>query len=370
MTPWRRWLSALSVPAIVLSGCSDDGSPGSIVDAPPAADSRPPLEGGVLEDLAESLVPGQWGELATEGARVALKGNGGDIFEYSNRGAWDPNGRRAYFCGASHHGSFFNDCLQYDEATNTWSSIGVPPGFCMDNCPADGTVANIVHGYDHNTFDPTRGHFYLRTHRTLHKYDPSTSTWSTAPELPFASGQGTVCEAITGILEYFVDIDRIVYLNARCNGDAFYYDPGADSWSVPVTPVNAIGDGEIHTEGTYSKLGHLYGGCGNGSSEVWRLNDQLEWEELDDAPASCLITYSLMVADPVTGRPLLFAMGGNIHELDPQNLSWSDTGVSSNIGELGSGIVIPLSNHGVVMLVKTVLTQTEVEVWLYKHAPP
>src|SRR5262245_12799107 len=105
-------------------------------------DSRPVLAGTPLADLAASMQPGQWVQLKITNATVVIKPNGGEIHEYSNRGTWDPFGKRVYFCGASHHGSFYNDCVSYDEATNSWSSIGVPPGVCKDNCPADGTVEN------------------------------------------------------------------------------------------------------------------------------------------------------------------------------------------------------------------------------------
>src|SRR5262249_14701720 len=77
---------------------------------------------------------------------------------------------------------------------------------------------------------------------------------------------------------------------------------------------------------------------------------------------------SRLVGDPASGRLLFFAGGGTIHELDPQTASWVDTQVTSNFPQQASAMIVPVSNYGVMMLVKTVASQTQVETLLYKHA--
>jgi len=320
--------------------------------------------GSALSDLANSMQPGTWAKLNTNNPNIIIKPNGGDILEYSNRGAWDPANRKLYFCGASHHGSFLSDCVVYDDATNAWSSIGLMPGVAPDTY-----LPPTTHGYDHNAFDTTRGHFYFRGYNsgTVWRYDTGVGTWSTIAPIPFNSGQGNVCLSITGILEYFPDIDRLVFLNSRCSGDAFYYNPATNSWSVPQTPINALGDGDYSTTGAYSNQGFIYGGCGVSTNQIWRLNKSQTWQQMSTSPIPCVITSSLGVADPASGNLLLF--GATVYELNAQTNTWINTGTASKYNpNSDSAIIVPISNHGVVMLVKTITSQTQTEVWLYKHA--
>jgi hypothetical protein len=83
-------------------------------------------DASVLSDAANALAPGQWVQINTNGINVLKKSNGGDIVEYSNKGAYDPASKKVLFCGASHHGSFITDCVAYDFASNSWGSIGLP----------------------------------------------------------------------------------------------------------------------------------------------------------------------------------------------------------------------------------------------------
>jgi hypothetical protein len=328
--------------------------------------SEPAWAGTVLGDMAAKMQPGQWAQITTKDAHLLLTpANGGNILEYANRGGWDPINKNAFVCGASHHGTFISRCVRYDESTNTWLSIGLPPDVAQSTVTGG---ESIVHAYDHNAVDTTRGHYYLRRGNRVHKYDPAKTTWSDIPTIPWhLSRNGSTCSAVTGVLEYFPDIDRLIYLNMRCNGDAFYFDPAINNWSVPKTPLFALGNGEYHTEGTYSNQGYVFAGGGNKSSQLWRLDKNLQWLQVASAPAGPHITTSMFVADPVSGRPLLFAGAGNIHELNPVTNSWTNTGISSKIPTPVAGIVIPISSHGVIVLVKADRAASA-EVWLYKHA--
>jgi Fibronectin type III domain len=319
--------------------------------------------GSALSDLANSMQPGTWAKLTTNNSSVIIKPNGGDIFEYSNRGAWDPIHRQLYFCGASHHGSFYNDCVRYDEDTNSWASIGVPPGICKDNCPADNTVINYYHGYDQNAFDTKRGVFYFRVSAWLYQYNTNDATWSKTPNMPGNCGDPS---GIAEILEYFPDIDRIVYLSPYCTTGAVYYNPDTNSWSEPPA---ALPNGGYSLQGAYSKDGYLYGGCGStAQNSLSRVDKNGNWQKVANTPAICLDAYSLLVGDPASGRLLFFPASGPIYELNSQGSTWSNTNISSQFPSGGSAIIAPVSNHGVVIMAKTINSQTQVEVWLYKHA--
>jgi hypothetical protein len=321
--------------------------------------------GSAVSDLAATMQPRTWAKLSSKinAPGVVVKSNGGNIFEYSNRAAWDPHHKRLYFCGSSHHGTFFNDCAQYDTETDTWSSIGVPPGFCQDQCPSD--AMNFMHGYDHNTFDTKRGVFYMRTGQFLYQYNTLNSTWSQSSPMPDSCYSTGVAE----VLEYFPDIDRVVFLSPWCQGSgAAYYDPSTDSWTLPQIPIP---NGGYHLQGAYSKDGYIYGGGGNYSSGMIRVDKHGVSEAMADCPVTCADVYSLFVGDPASGHPLLLQIDGTIYDLDPQSKTWTNTAITSNIyleGGYGGAVVTPVSNDGVVMVAKMIYGQI-LEVWLYKHAP-
>jgi hypothetical protein len=326
--------------------------------------------GSELENLAGTLQPGQWGKLnTTEGTEVIFKPNGGDIFEYSNRAAWDPYHKVLYFCGSSHHGSFYNDCVRYDSESNSWASIGVPPGVCKDNCASGGSVVNFGHGYDHNAFDSKRGVFYIRISRILYRYNTLTASWSQTPPMP----ESCLTTGGAEILEYFPDIDRLVFLSSWCteSGSA-YFDPNTDTWSLPQA---ALPNGGYHLQGAYTNDGYVYGGGGNETIGMARVDKDGVWQQIADCPVACLDVYSLLVGDPTSAHLLLFELNGNIWEFDARAGSangklgsWTNTGITGNFPTGQNPIIAPITNYGVIMMPKTVYGG-KVEVWLYKHKP-
>jgi hypothetical protein len=331
-------------------------------------DARSVSAGTPLSDLANSLQPGQWAQLtAVENTGALLKpANGGNILEYNNRGAWDPTNKRGYFCGASHHGSFINGCVYYNESTNSFIDIGLPAGFCTDQtgCEPNGSEGKIIpHGYDHSAFDSLRGEFYQRIGDRLYKY--SSGRWSSTATLP---GD---CQYVTGdaeALEYFPELDRLIFLSGYCNYPAnnALYDPSTNSWSYG--PGNAP-NGGIHGMATYSRQGFIYAGCGNNAStQLSRLGASGGWTAMA-TPPSCLIPSSHLVADPASGRVLVFVDRGTIRELNPETNTWRDTGINSKKNDTGglASVVIPVNTSGVIMMIQA-YAAASVEVWVYKHA--
>ena len=91
-------------------------------------------------------------------------------------------------------------------------------------------------------------------------------------------------------------------------------------------------------------------------------------------PGSVQILKSLMVGDPASGRLLFFRGDGNIYEYRQESNQWVDSGVScasaARRANCSSGIAIPISTYGVIMLACTFNSQSTVQVWLYRHASP
>jgi hypothetical protein len=324
-----------------------------------------------LGATAAILQPGQWAKLSTIGAEVIGQPNYGNLLEYANKAGWDPIHRRMYFCGGSHHdypgGEFHNDCIQYDEATNTFSSIWSnlsELGYCKFPCPSDWSKGGaFVHDWDGNATDTLRGDHYFRGYNRLLKYNGTSGKWSNTSLWP--NGQG--CLDRPSIV-YNPDIDRVMVMGARCDGEAFYYDPATDSWSNPQSPTNSFGNGEIHTLSAYSSQGYVYMGCGNGSNEMWQADSSLIWRQVATLPTGCAIPYTLLVADPGSGNLLHFA--GNIFELNPNTNTWGDTGVTAICPASGdcSAVVVPIPDHNVIMLIRG-FAASYYEVWIYKHSP-
>lgn len=310
-----------------------------------------------LSDAAATLAPGNWMPLSTSGTSIIVKSNGGDILEYANKGAWNPLNQRAYYCGASHHNSFVADCVQYDEATNAWSSIGVPGTGQFD----------IVHGYDHNAIDPGRGVFYFRQYNStlVWRYMPG-SGWGSLPT--FSPVGGANCLQVAASLEFFAAMDRLVFFNS-CGGGLHYYNPTTNTWTTQA--ASGLVDGGIHTLSAYSTQGFYYFGGGNQTNQMARVNTAQSVSVIASPPGSAQILKALMVGDPSSGRMLFFRGDGNISEYRPETNQWVDTGVTSRFtttGSCSSGIAIPISTYGVIMLACTVSSQSQVQVWLYKHA--
>ena len=68
-----------------------------------------PAHASPLSELAESLEPGQWGELATEEIDAVLVANGasGIQIPYSEDIVWDPQTRQLFFIGGDHRNCRF-----------------------------------------------------------------------------------------------------------------------------------------------------------------------------------------------------------------------------------------------------------------------
>ena len=328
-----------------------------------------------LQTAAEALAPGQWATINGVTGINLFDTDNGTSLESANKGTWDPTRRQMRFCGTSHQGgSYYNKCLVYDEATNEILQFSLPPGMAYG--PNDSQAFNFGHAYDHQTFDTLRGYYYHRTQHYISKFNPGTNAWlaQSSDMVPSVCGDSV---ATAEVLEYFPDVDRVYFISPNCDGQNFtVYNPNNNSWSQP-SVTGRFTPGGIHGEGAYSKQGFIYAGGGNDTgTAISRIRStQTTVQDMAAAPAAInVLQYSNLVGDPASGRILLFPAGGTIRELNPcptkpcsgsAGGSWSDTGVTANAFP-GRNIVIPISNYGVVMMVRQI-SQGNNQMLIYKH---
>jgi hypothetical protein len=318
-------------------------------------------DASVLSDAANALAPGQWVQIATNGINVLKKSNGGDIAEFSNKGAYDPASKKVLFCGASHHGNFITDCVAYDLASNTWSSIGLPAGLSAG--PDNGSAAESwVHGYDFNAIDQTRGIFYMRRIDKIHRYSIAAGSWLTPLTMPSDYWNG-----VMGGLEFSPEIDRLVFFNIAA-GTGHIYNPNTNTWSS-INSYPGFAGSNAHAFFFRSNLGHIYTGAGNGFDQKFhRYNANHTITALANMPVAGSVIYANVIADPVSGKPLLFSINTNLYVYDPASNTWSNTGAGSKLAaDTDSSFITPINDHGVIMLVKAGLNYSPPQVWLYRH---
>jgi hypothetical protein len=166
------------------------------------------------------MKPGEWAELKTTNLVEAhrAKGNSGAIFGYNEGAAWDPRSRQWLYVGGDH-----NDparFVTYSADTNSWKVMPQP----------EWLGKSATHGYDHNTIDPARGHFYYRpfSNRTVYRYDIAKDKWSALPK--FDTQEYVAC--CVG-LAYFPELDGLVFSNGGGGkGHVFLYREKTGKWEM------------------------------------------------------------------------------------------------------------------------------------------
>ena len=315
-----------------------------------------------LSDAAARLAPGAWVEITTTNQQsLLIRSNGGDLMEYGNKMYWDPGSRQMFFCGASHHGTFSQDCVKYNDDSNSWSSIGL---FASGSGPDP-----ISHTYDNSAGDPTRGHFYHHAYNSLitYRYKISTGTWSSLPAFNMVSGQSLQC-CIS--IEYALNMDRLILLHPWSN-TLHFYSENSNTWETP--NVTDIGNGAYHTLSAYGSDNggyYLFGGGAQTPTTIARVNGSRAVSAAATPAGSWDILHSVVAADPVTGKVLQFPGGSTIREYNAASNSWRDTGITARFqssGDNSSCLVGPISTYGVIMMVCSTNSQTVAHVYLYKH---
>jgi hypothetical protein len=249
-----------------------------------------------LKTLADSLSPGQWGQL------TGISGLDATNFAWGGFQALD-----------------YGSKGMFDDITGKLHLLhGVNPG--------------SGHGYDCGAIDVDRRKLFWRGYNqsTIDVYDLDAGTWSSSPSL---SGQWQVASSLTynehlGVCQFWDERQGLVN-----------YDPIANSLStmVPVAQTDTIGAGALHVASDYSPRQRktVFGGgdsqVGMGSVDV---NGTFSLESA--APFPYGPTRARMTHDPVSGDFMMMS-ASTLHRKDPVSGVWSTehdmTGTAPNFSE-------------------------------------
>lgn len=314
----------------------------------------------VLGDSVATMSAKEWKQIPVTGEDGGACETDAGAYDgwdgYSSLMSYDPSSQKVYYIGASHHTDFDAVFFVLDIATNTVSAL-----------TPYGTGSQIVHGYNHNTMDNTRGIFYAREQsgKYLHVYNPSTTNWTTTSNSP------TNYAVVAGAICYFPDIDRIVY-DSPNTGEIAYYDPATGNWD-DIQSASEM-DGGYHTQACYlSQHNIVVLGGGNSSNTLYSLNTSKELTSIGN-PGSVSLDYvlpnsTIFCEDPASGDLIMFDSGNNAtYSWNPTD-GWANESVVTKEpsgGVSGWGIV-PIGSPYNVILVGLRIGE-DVQFWIYKHA--
>ncbi len=333
----------------------------------------PSAQASTLGDLAASMPAGSFVEVPMTwpggNPENILKHDAGNSFQYGHNGVWDPVSRQLLCkCGAHNHGG---DLLIYNEAANSWKNGANPFG---------------GHSYNHNAFSEG-GSGYLYTgrfgeRRDFWRYTVATNTWKQMPNADYPGSTG-----VARAYAWFPELDggSIFLMDAR-KGYGAYFKESTGTWhSVDTSLYQSTSPlGLYHNIAQYNpkhKLVLFGGGNGGtitGSSKLYTLDSSGVVKQKSDAPFPLRVPSSnspggILLADPVSGKYILWHQSGKFYEYDVIADTWTelsnlsipaDMATSSNAARNALGI--PISTHGVILYIKYLGKNTKA--WLYKHA--
>lgn len=356
-----------------------DGSTSTAVDssgAPPATSEAsggssdesstgwtPPADcgGGALADLAATIAVGEFVALETAGLDAALidAGNGHNVLQYSDKGVWDPNTCQALFTGGGHLSLV--KFLGYSASENTWFQAPNPSWWCETT--AEDPYACSTHAYGHNALDPATGDYWFRTfdnpavHHTV-AASPVSSSWDEWPALPT-----TPASCIATALEYFPELGALVYVD--CAGQTVQVSYAGGAWeTLPGTyPM-----GGYHNYAMYNPVrGEVLFGAGNDSLALHRLDASGNATQIATPPRGFHPspedpeTFRILTVDPIGGRWIAIAQGGDVYDYDADTDTWAEAGTAP----LNLQIAFPVTTYGVVLFLTL-----EPAMYVYRHSAP
>lgn len=325
-----------------------------------------------LRALADSLRPGEWARLETQGyanGDIFLTADNGSILEYSNEAQWDPIGRRIIIAGTGRgsnaaYGVRNQNWVQYSETTNTWTTLPTLPFYLG------------FHSYDHAAVDTTTGDYYLRVVNSAapQRYSASSGSWSAMPAIPLS--YVGCCNA----LEFFPELSGLVFVAGASNGatEIFRYVGSANRWERLPTGTN-VPMGNYHEITEYNPVQKfLYFGGGEvyqvgNRRELYRLDSNGTVTRLADAPLSYGVQTAMTLVDPLSGNFLLFPASRptSFYEYDVAANNWACRAIGSTFNTLDqygdqATVATAIPEYGVLVFFKR--GSNNPGVYLYKHA--
>jgi hypothetical protein len=301
-----------------------------------------------LARLAESMKPGTWAELKTEGYTAdLLKVQSHQILEYTDTAVWDPKSEQVLFVGQGHYSAV--KFIAYSASTNTWKLMPTPPWWKGDPETGKGPIG---HAYNNNAIDPTKGILYHHQSATrlVHRYDIAKAEWTTLPEIKgAATGHGTA-------LAYFPEMKGLVRVLA---GTVHFFDEEKNTWSVLKEKVAM---GPYHNIAKYNPVDRsVIFGAGNGSKDLYRLDASGNITKLAEAPFVIRISSTLVTVDPVSGDLLVLNMEAKnqFHALDLKKNEWKRLADAPS----NEGAAVAVATHGVSLF----FSYRPAKVYLYKR---
>ncbi len=325
-------------------------------------------DGTVIGNLAESLQPGQWGELQTVGAHAAFSADT-SIFEYADKMVWDSIGKQALFYGSSDPGGSQNHkFIRYQASTNTWTVLPNPPWAGSQT---------IAHSYKHQAVDVANRRLYYR----VMGFD-NREFWSVS--LDNLSGGWTQRASVDNIpgvqdasaLDFFHARGTIVLHSGDVGNGSGLVEYVASSNSWRAIPGVFAPEGGLHSIIECNPVHNLcvFGG-GDLTRRIWRLNADLSTAPIADAPFGDFSTRFAEIAhDPATGD-FLVVKGTQFWRFDGRGTgTWTViasggavppfSGFSDNVPS-DHAVMAPIDTYGVIMYAQW--RDSGSKVWLYKN---
>jgi len=311
-----------------------------------------------LGDLASTLSPGQWAVLNTNGDSsgysASLLSTGTDnIFNYANKGTWDPSARKVRFVGQGHYEQ--QKYVTYTEATNSWVLEPKPSWDCSPSC--------IGHGYQHNTINPATGDFYYHqfNSHSFYKLSRSTGQWTQLPQRPngySAYGGMVCCEGV----EYHPDLGALLVF---AGGEIQRYTDGG-GWSMITSGLSM---GPYHNVAVYDPVHQIVvGGGGNDVRKLYKVSATGSVSPIQDPPVQVRPAGPILTVDPASGTYLIVDGGKNLYEYDVTSDSWTQRNVANMpFSDTTYTVAIPIRDYGVIMFARFDFGSSKV--YLYKHSP-
>jgi hypothetical protein len=342
-----------------------------------------PLRASVLSDTVAKMAPGSWATLVTNNINPTFadsQGDSGYITPYAEYLKWDPVSHRLFFLGGDHYlsGTPVMRHVQYDENTNTWSTLPQQSWFS----------AFSSHGYDHGALDPVHRFFYFRPpgDLTLHRWNIDTGTWTNMPQ-----NNVIQFDACCVGIDYFPELKGVVWISDENNnlGGVTRLDDATGQWT-------RVGQAAAYQMGGYQNIARynpvykvfVFGGgneagAPNDPLKMWKLDASGNVTALKDAPFVLGTYRSIFTVDPVSGKYLVFNSNSQFWTYDVVADAWAlqasgsqvpfwtdyylDPAGGTAVDPIFEVVAGPVDTYGVNAIVAC-NGPSGCKIYLYKHA--